>query len=97
MEATTSYSQQASEALNRAIDTLGSQVATARLLGVTQGAVSKWVRKGLPLPPEHVLKIEAASGVSKHDLRPDIYPRETLAPVSPSSAQGAPSDMEPAR
>ena len=28
------------------------------------------------VPAEYVLRIEAATGVSRHDLRPDIYPRE---------------------
>lgn len=26
------------------------------------------------VPAEHVLRIEAATGVSRHSLRPDIYP-----------------------
>lgn len=30
------------------------------------------------VPAEYVLKIEAATGVSRHDLRPDIYPREVM-------------------
>ena len=28
---------------------------------------------------EYVLAIEAATGVSRHDLRPDLYPREDAA------------------
>ena len=30
------------------------------------------------LPAEYVLLVEAKTGVSRHDLRPDIYPRETM-------------------
>ncbi|MEA3390050.1 MAG: YdaS family helix-turn-helix protein [Pseudomonadota bacterium] len=47
-----------------------------RLCGVSQQAVWKWVSRMKPLPPEHVLTVEEATGVSRHDLRPDIYPRE---------------------
>lgn len=30
------------------------------------------------IPAERVLEIEAATGISRHDLRPDIYPREPV-------------------
>ena len=60
-------------ALREAVSRLGSQSATARLLNVSQAAVWKWLHRGKPLPAEHVLVIEAATGVSRHALRPDIY------------------------
>lgn len=41
--------------------------------------------EGRPLAPEHVLTVEAATGVSRHDLRPDIYPRD---PVAPGAVEG---------
>lgn len=70
-------------ALDRAIEIAGSQSALARTLRISQNAVSRWARRLTALPPEHVLAIEAATGVSKHDLRPDIYPRDPApAPVS---------------
>ncbi|NLS26209.1 hypothetical protein S2M10_11900 [Sphingomonas sp. S2M10] len=65
-----------SEALQQAINIAGSQSAFARLVGVTQPSVWTWIRRSKPLPAEHVLKVEAATGVSRHDLRPDLYPRE---------------------
>ena len=55
---------------------------------LSKAAVWKWLRKGQPLPPEHVLKVEAETGVSRHDLRPDIYP-----PEAPAHRP----DLEPAR
>lgn len=67
------------EALKRAVDALGGQTATARLLGLAQASVWAWLRKGKPLPAEHVLAVEEATGISRHDLRPDIYPREGAA------------------
>jgi len=33
-------------------------------------AISQWKR----VPAERVLLVEAATGISRHDLRPDLYP-----------------------
>ena len=66
-------------ALAEAIGKLGSQTALARLCGVSATAVWKWVRDQKPLPAKHVLAVEAATGVSRHHLRPDIYPIEKAA------------------
>jgi len=66
------------EALQRAVEKAGSQAEIARIAGVTQPAVWKWVQSSKRVPAEFVLKIEAATGVSRHDLRPDIYPREVM-------------------
>lgn len=71
--------------LRAAVQAVGSQGAMARLLGISQPSVWKWLDKGKPLPAEHVLAVEAATGVSRHDLRPDIYPRD-LPPKDQSEA-----------
>lgn len=63
------------EALKAAVDRSGSQSEFGRLCGVSQTAVWKWLQSSKRLPAEHVLAVEAATGVSRHDLRPDIYPR----------------------
>lgn len=62
------------EALKGSVDIVGSQSAFARLCGVSQTAVWKWLQSGKRLPAEHVLTVEAETGVSRHLLRPDIYP-----------------------
>lgn len=80
-------------ALRQAIERVGSQAALARLLDISQTAVWKWVSKVKALPPEHVLAVEAATGISRHDLRPDIYPRDDQAPPHAGSL----GDLEPAR
>lgn len=67
---------QAPAALKVAVEQMGGQSATARLLKVSQAAVWKWLDEGKMLPAEHVLTLEAATQISRHDLRPDIYPRE---------------------
>ena len=50
-----------------------SQADFGRKLGVSQAAVSQWLRK---VPAERVLAIERATDgkVTRHELRPDLYP-----------------------
>lgn len=67
---------EARAALRSAVERAGGQSATARILRVSQAAVWKWLDEGKVLPAEHVLTLEAATNVSRHELRPDIYPRE---------------------
>jgi len=57
------------------VDAAGSQSKLARALGVSSTAVWKWVQSSKRLPAEYVLTAERLYGVSRHDLRPDIYPR----------------------
>lgn len=66
------------EALLNAMQIFGTQQAMADELGVTQPTVWRWLHQSKQLPAELVLKVEAKTGVSRHDLRPDIYPRETM-------------------
>lgn len=66
------------EALVLATKLAGSNAALARICGISPTAVWKWVQSSKQVPPEYVLRIEAATGVSRHDLRPDIYPREEM-------------------
>jgi DNA-binding transcriptional regulator YdaS (Cro superfamily) len=64
-------------ALKSAIaDHLGSQAAVARIVGVTPQAVSEILRRGRRVPAEWCLPLEQASGgaVTRHALRPDLYP-----------------------
>jgi DNA-binding transcriptional regulator YdaS (Cro superfamily) len=65
------------EALRKAIDNAGGQTALARALGLkSQGSISNWLLRDKRVPAERVLEVERATGVSRHDLRPDLYPRE---------------------
>lgn len=64
--------------LKTAVDAAGGQSALARLLSteqkaVRQGHVWAWLNRQRPVPAEHVLAIETATGVSRHDLRPDVF------------------------
>jgi len=57
------------EALNKSIKFAGSSKALAQMLGVTAQAISQWHR----VPPARVMEIERLTGVSRYDLRPDIF------------------------
>lgn len=65
-------------AVASAAKVVGSQTALAKILGCTPQNVQRMCATGR-VPAEHVLKIEAASGVSRHDLRPDLYPEASPA------------------
>jgi DNA-binding transcriptional regulator YdaS (Cro superfamily) len=60
-------------ALLHAVDVMGGQTATAKRLGVSQQAVQYWIKRGR-VPALKAIPLEAASGVSRQKLRPDIYP-----------------------
>jgi DNA-binding transcriptional regulator YdaS (Cro superfamily) len=62
-------------AIEKAVTVAGSQSELARRIGVRQGYIWKWLRSKR-IPAERVLAIEAATGVSRHELRPDIFPAE---------------------
>jgi DNA-binding transcriptional regulator YdaS (Cro superfamily) len=57
--------------IEMAANNVGGTVALAKAVGVPHYNVSKWRKSGIPA--KHVLRVEAASGVSRHDLRPDIF------------------------
>jgi DNA-binding transcriptional regulator YdaS (Cro superfamily) len=56
-------------AIKLAVGKLGSQTLVARRIGVTRQAMAQWSR----VPAEHVLEMENISGVSRYELRPDVY------------------------
>ena len=55
--------------LDEAIRGAGGIGALARKIGISQPSVSNWSR----VPAERVLSVEAATGVSRAVLRPDLY------------------------
>jgi DNA-binding transcriptional regulator YdaS (Cro superfamily) len=61
---------------------IGGQSALARLCGRAQPTIWKWLHGEQGLPAEHVLTVEAATGIPRHLLRPDIYPAD-LGPRLP--------------
>ena len=59
----------------------------ARQLRVTPGAICQW--NTTRIPAERVLQVEGITGISRHDLRPDLYPR---VPVEPPPGDGQAGD-----
>lgn len=59
------------EALERAKLAIGGATALARALNgnITPQAVSQWKK----VPGDRVLEVERLTGVSRHELRPDIF------------------------
>jgi TorA maturation chaperone TorD len=61
--------------LARAIDKVGGVAELARKIGIAQPSVSNWNR----VPAQRVIAVEAATGISRRDLRPDLYDESDLA------------------
>lgn len=57
------------DGLDRAIDAVGGIAQLARKIGISQPSVSNWIR----VPAQRVVAVEIATGVSRNDLRPDLY------------------------
>ena len=60
------------KAVYRAIQRAGGQSALAKLAGVRQQRVSEWLRDGIIGSLDDVLSLEKATGISRHDLVPDL-------------------------
>lgn len=61
-------------AVERAIEAVGGEAEVARRLGISQPSVHGWKQRKR-CPAERVPWLSEASGVSKHELRPDLYKR----------------------
>lgn len=80
------------EALREAVNVVGSQAAMARLLGISQPSVWKWLDRSKQLPAEYVRAVEAATGIPKEQLRPDLYdPGIPGADSSACAGEGTPA------
>ncbi len=56
--------------LAQAIANAGGATRLAEALNIAQASVSGWRRT----PAARVLEVEKITGVSRHELRPDLYP-----------------------
>ncbi|MCG8155169.1 helix-turn-helix domain-containing protein [Brenneria goodwinii] len=61
--------------LDSAIQLAGSASKLSAVLGISKMSVSLWKRNGVPA--DRVLAIYNATGVTPHELRPDLYPNPT--------------------
>lgn len=77
------------EAFQLCVTRAGGQQELADAMGVTQPTVSNRLRLSKQMPAEWVLPCEQLYGVSRHDLRPDIYPRPITERTSMVDQGGA--------
>ena len=61
--------------LARAIDKAGGVAELARKIGIAQPSVSTWNR----VPAQRVIAVETATGISRRELRPDLYDESDVA------------------
>lgn len=45
----------------------------ARDIGVDRSTLTRYETDKIEIPAERVLRIEALTGISRHELRPDVY------------------------
>lgn len=57
------------EIVTKAAEKAGGVVALSRELGIKHTALYSWKR----VPAERVVDIERVTGISRHELRPDIF------------------------
>lgn len=69
--------------LEEAIRIAGGQGALARLCGTSQPRIWQCLHRNRVIPADLVIPIEAATGVTRERLRPDLYPagEEHVLPV----------------
>jgi DNA-binding transcriptional regulator YdaS (Cro superfamily) len=53
----------------KAVKAAGGAMSVARATGISRQAVEQWPH----VPAKHVLCVEAVSGISRYELRPDVY------------------------
>ncbi|MEI6158761.1 MAG: molecular chaperone TorD family protein [Roseococcus sp.] len=67
--------------LDAAISAAGGMDAFQSALNVARRTVFLWKQQGIPA--ERVPEIEAATGISRHALRPDLWPAESALAADP--------------
>lgn len=70
--------QERRTALRLACDAVGGEARLAEKIGKTRSHISTWKQRGM-IPAEMALPIERATGVSRHVIRPDLYPIEDFS------------------
>jgi TorA maturation chaperone TorD len=78
------------QGLDEALRAAGGMRALARRLGISQPAISAWKR----VPSERVLAVEAATGVARGRLRPDLYPDEDRGENPAETTSPAPDILD---
>src|SRR6516164_8780681 len=66
--------------LDEAIRAVGGVSELARRIGIAQPSVSNWDR----VPVERVAAVEAATGIERAVLRPDLFASNQATPIDPT-------------
>lgn len=77
------------EALQKVRGFFKTETDMADAFGVTQPTIWRWLNQSKQMPAEYVLLAERLTGVSCHDLRPDIYPRKRFLGVDQRAGRAA--------
>lgn len=62
------------------VERLGGQSAAAPVILKSQSSIGRRLKSRRVIWAEAVPAFEQATGISRHDLRPDLYPREVTVP-----------------
>ena len=79
--------------LSQAIRAAGGVGELARLIGIAQPSVSNWDR----IPANRILAVEAATGVDRAILRPDLYATQSEDGLTPAAGKADEVDAARAR
>lgn len=60
-------------AVAKAVAAKGSNAALAEAINVHESAVSLWKTGRRVVPPQYCIPIELATGVTRYELRPDVF------------------------
>lgn len=58
----------------------------AAVFGVDRTTIIRWERGEPPVPIKRLDEIERVTGISRHDLRPDVFGKRTPTPSDRSAA-----------
>lgn len=58
-------------AIDKAIEVAGGVTRLAEKLAASPQVVANWKKRGVPA--KRVLDVESATGIPRHELRPDIF------------------------
>ncbi len=78
MVASKSTTEEIMTGLTKAIRQAGGQAKLASMLGISRSSVNRWLHKfDGRVPPERLIQIYKFTGVTPHELRPDLHPTPT--------------------
>ena len=64
--------------LDKAITAAGGKRRLALALNIKSSSLSRWIHKYQgQVPPKRVIQVYEATGITPHELRPDLHPNPT--------------------